>query len=451
MSISKITVLLIFFPFILYFILTPLFHINDESEHYKYIIALSELSYPRLNSPGEMSTVIPDIERLDARFHLYSSIGDDRYLPDYESIILPNHQDRIKVHNPILSNQAYHPPLYYIPATILYWISQIVTSSATVQVYIVRITSGLFFAGTVFFFYKSLVLLYPKKKFVVSALLVASSINPIMLKMAVGINPDIGLTFWTAVCIWLVLYYRKVEKWTNQTVAMFAIVIAMAILTKFSGIVLAGAFLVYVFIQKQRTSEKLKKVLIFSIVGIAMLTPWFFLNTMRYGSIVPQNFSLMCNQTLPALNIFQVVWASGYDIKQAVQEFSGFLGWGHVAIPFSWFYRIYLIGIAVLFPIGLYSLYKKKARSHVFISLCTILLGVFLFILAGKHKVDQLDCTIHGRYLLPVFFGIVVISFEGLKAILHMNEEKATYWILLFTLFQFYFILMYVLLARYFI
>ena len=93
---------------------------------------------------------------------------------------------------------------------------------------------------------------------------------------------------------------------------------------------------------------------------------------------------------------------------------------------------------------------RKNASNialHVFLSS----LLVFLFLVALRHKLTRFSGDIQGRYLLPVFVVFVVYLAEGMAFFLRKKIETVSGYFFYFTLFQYFFVLCFVIITKYYV
>jgi len=432
------TFLFIFFSYLIFFILTPPFQVPDEPEHYENIYWFSQFIYPRLPKANEKNYPL----FIHPLFNLYDStdvIRTANILPNFQKIKTSNLHQIVSLPKPLLgalrqiSTQSYHPPIYYAFATLFFKLTAFLRLDLISAFYFVRLSSSVFYFLTVFVAYKILSSVC-KKKESVNPLLIFFSINPVALKMGVGINNEIAVAFFSLLFLYLLLTYEK-------KIVILALVSGAATLSKFSGVFTALAFTLTACLRYKFSKKTFSVVLKYALVFLLILLPWFIFNYLRYHNPIQDNFSLICKKDFPSHSIFITAAYSLFEFRHTINHYAGFLGWGE-PYPFKFFFVGYTVMFSVLFFIGTIRIILGSNRSLKILLSCVFSLFLFLFILDFYRKLSHYSCDIQGRYLLPAFLPITVVLAKGIK-----SERLLSY----FAIFQYYFILFFVLIPKYYV
>lgn len=434
------TFLFIFLSYIVFFILIPPFQIPDEPEHFENIYWVAHLKYPYLPTKNETRPnlfVDPIITLYDwnkvnsdgfvlLNFQRIKSAGNIQYKPE-------NLDEK--------SSQAYHPPVFYLFGTILFKLAEIFYLGSITQYYVVRLTSTFFYFASIIVGFAILKKFF-KSVTVINSLLVFFAINPTTLKMGVGINNEIATVFFS------LLYLNLILKTASPVKAGFFA--ALAGLSKFSGIFTALSYALTTFIRNKFSKKSLINYLKFLVVFFPFIGIWLYFNSVRYGNPLQDNFALICKKDFPSYDVLTTAFYSLFEFRHTINHYAGFLGWGE-PMPFKWFFVAYTLVFVLICLIGLISLIRRQAAVWKTLLTHIFSLFAFLFILDFYRKSLNYSCDIQGRYLLPVFLPITIVLAFGLGKLLKINIEKSSRLLMFFAIFQYYFILIFVLLPYYYV
>ena len=339
------TFLFIFFSYLIFFILTPPFQVPDEPEHYENIYWFSQFIYPRLPKTGEKNYPL----FVHPLFNLYDStdvIRSPNILPNFQKIKTSSFHQISSLPKSYLeslrqiSTQSYHPPVFYLFAALFFRLSAFLHFDLISSFYFVRLASSVLYFLTVFAAYKILLLIC-KKKELVNSLLIFFSINPVTLKMGVGINNEITVTFFSLLFLYLLIRCER-------KIVMLAFVSGAAALSKFSGVFTAIAFTVSTCLRHKLNKKSFTNVLKYTLVFLLLLFPWFIFNYLRYHNPIQDNFSLICKKDFFSHSMFITAAYSLFEFRHTINHYAGFLGWGE-PYPFKFFFVGYTIIFSILF------------------------------------------------------------------------------------------------------
>lgn len=435
---SKKMFLFIFFSYLIFFVLIPPFQIPDEPEHFENIYWITHLKYPYLpNNPGGNAKLFV---RHIIDLYDWNKVNSNGFvLPNFSKIknSLAQHNFIVDAKNfDRISSQSYHPPLYYIFGSFFYLISNILHLNFIFQYYFVRLTSTLFYFVSIFIGCKILKLIFKKQEDINNVLLFFA-INPVSLKMGVGINNEIAVVFFSLLFLYLLLRFDK-------KVFLLGVFSAAASLSKFSGIFTGLTFVFFTFLKNKFSSKFISNLFKYFFALLVFLFPWFLFNLLRYHNPIQDNFALICKKDLPPYNILQLTFHSLFEFRHTINHYAGFMGWGE-PYPFKWFFVSYTVSFSCLFLVGLIRLIrqigKRNDKNHTLL-VYIFSLFIFLFLLDLYRKSQYYSCDIQGRYLLPAFLPMAVVLERGLK-----SSKTLAY----FAVFQYHFILFFVLIPYYYV
>lgn len=442
MRLRIISVLLIITSYISYFFLIPPLTTNDEPEHISLLVGAAQGIYPHIPPKGELSQNLGMVKKIERSLN-YADQPDR--LPLFDGIATLREEVGDYSVVGIASYQAYIPPIYYLVGGVFYYLSK-VTPYLLGQYYLLRLTSTLFYAGCVFLSWKIARRLIKDERVVVS-LVLFFAINPLVLKMGIGINADIAVTFFSMAFLFLLLSIRVAKIVVNE-VLLLAIVAALATLSKFSGIFTSAVFVLYSLMHVGVRQKSLRTVTLFLGVFFLLLLPWLVFVYVQYNTLLPEAFTTMCS-TVGNGPLLEKIFYSLAEFRHTVMHYAGFMGhaWPH---PFKWFFAGYVVLFVFLSTIGfIHAVFDKKHQGRLLILFTASLIGL-LAILSLQHRFTLIDCDIQGRYMLPIFFALIVFLHSGLSRLVK-NEYLAAYILRYFAIFHYLFILFTVLLLRYYV
>ncbi len=432
--------LLIILAYWLFFVFIPPLQTPDENDHYETVYWLSKSIYPY--QPRNRQPIKPRFtDELFATVDLkMKDPNRNLNLPNFQEIA---HSQLKQKTNYSLSKQAqfvpitlqsYQTPLYHLAAAQIFKLGQSLRLNLWHLSYFTRLTSSLFYFGLVFYALTVLRLLF-KKQDIVEPLWLFFSLNPQVIRSGVSINPDIAQAFLAMFFLYFLL------KLKIKTLLM-AILGGLTALAKFSGIFTVPVFNTLILISKQPWRQKLQKMILFNLVCLLLLTPWFYLNYSRYGSITTtQGFFLASSHQIVPRPIGKALVLAALDFRHTLMHFSGFLGAGNERYPFKLFFVTYTILLAVLSFSGFYRFIKIQSPYRLKLLIYGFFYLAFLYYLAVFFQKSGLNWDIQGRYFLNGFFLLTVcLSYV----------VKPTY-MALFGFWHYLFILSFVLIPGYYV
>ena len=440
-------------PFwLLFFFLTPPFQTPDEDGHYAYVQSLSHGRYPVLPSTyaeiGRKQS--PELQFLTGKFAL-SEIA-------FRENVLAHQQDGGNSEGlsdrTEASVQAYHPPLYYVTASVIYNVAQIAGFSPLEKYYATKITSGVFYCIFLLFALRIYRLFFSRQ--LSQGLLIVTAVQPMILMLATSINPEIAAIALFTAALFYVLRAYKNEALDIKTVAIIAVLSGLAALSKLSAIVFVPFFLTSLWFAFK---IPLKKKFIFSgeylLIGMAMLAPWLFFNFRHYGMLLPTNFGLIFSgvtaQSFALREVIQAVYA---DLSYGLQQIPGVFGWldAPVFTAARIGYMVLLVGSIVG---GIISMWKAP-REQKWVSLLAVnaLCWILLFLIYLSYDFHNKYvgfAMIQGRYaLLATVPTFILIGFL-FKRFPILTETLRTKILVMASISWYLFVVFYTLIPRYYV
>ena len=442
---------LIVFSYLVYFIISPPFQAPDEPEHYQIIYFLTRLQYPRLVKDVHTSTNYQLLDTFEKVFNTTQVASENYVIPDFEKIKkFVSQKNRAisfpKIKNP-LSKQGHQPILYHIIGIVFFSLSSLLRLDMVAQYYVVRLTSTLFYFLSVFLAYHILKYLF-NKSVVAENLTVFFAINPVTLKAGIAVNPDSALLFFSLLALWLV--FKVDNKMSLKHVLLFSLVGGFAMWTKFQGITLVS-FFVFVLFQKYGWAKKfITYCLSLLIITFLIISPWLVINIQRYGVPIVDNFSIMGKFNLPHYNLGQAIIQAIFEFRHTIIHYAGFWGWGE-PYPFKPFFISYTVVFLFFSFVGLINMTWVKNKQNAMLHVFSFSLLVFLFSVGLRHKLMRFSGDIQGRYLLPVFIVFVIYLANGAGILFKKKTVEISGYFFWFALFQYYFILFFVIFPKYYV
>lgn len=428
--------------YILYFILIPPLTLHDEPAHIEIVVSIAQGDYAGIWQEGQFAKDLTMVDRMDEALNY---VDKPDQMPDFSKIAsikeLPGDYNMRDVY----SHEAFGSLLYYIVGAGLYLVSK-VTPYLLWQFYIMRLTSALFFAGTLFFAWQ-IALHFFKNKNTAASVLLFFAINPLVLKMAIGVNPDMGLTFFSLLFLY-VLLNTQVKNITVKNTIKLSILSALTTLTKVSGVFTNAVFVLCLLFANGLKKKTIKGIVFFEGLFFALVMPWMLFIYNRYDTFFPEPFTRSC-AIVPDGSILSKLILIPLSFRHTFMHYAGFMGhaWPR---PFDWFFVSFVVGFVVLAGIGIFAAIRQKEWKYKTIILYIIPLFLFLSVISGIHRFRLMDCDVQGRYILPIYFVLCLFVFFGLKALVR-NEQTASVLLRGFAIFHYLFILFTVLLLRYYV
>ncbi len=451
----RATILFIACCYLIFFVLIPPFQLNDEPDHFQFIYYLSKGIYPQVPEGSGYYAFDPTIKSV---YDVVEVASNDYHIPNFQKInnaVVNNVPFTTDLTKKPITYQAHHPPFYFFSALLFFLPGSIVSKGGLIPTYYVtRLTSTFFYILAVFFAWR-IALFLIKKKNVAEVLTVVFAINPVTLKMGVAINPDIAST---ALCLGTFLFFLflNAQKRIRSLMLVSAILIpVMATYVKFQNIVLILFSLIF-FIFRGYKEHKVKQYVFIGIklflISVLLLIPWFLYSFLRYQSITPSQkaFTFFCTSNLAPIQWYLIPFETVAELRHAFFHFAGFLGWGE-PYPFFPFFYCYTIIFITTLSLGVIYVIRHKEEKWALLLVFAFCITSFFLGVSFTYKLNRYSCDIQGRYLLGVLFPFILFVYRGIGVLCKKHQESISKSLLFFAVWQYLFVLCYVLIPRYYV
>ncbi|MBX3066810.1 MAG: DUF2142 domain-containing protein [Anaerolineae bacterium] len=237
--------------------------------------------------------------------------------------------------------------------------------------------------------------------------------NPMFLFMTGSVNNDNMVTMLSALAMWLMLLILM-RGWTWQRVGLLSAVIALAALSKLSGLTLyavAGALIGMEWLRRRITLRQAILSIGALIAGFVIIAGWWYLrNWQLYGDVTGLNtmIAIIAPRQTPYTLITMLEEMQGLRIS-----FWALFGWFNVIGP-DWFLLAMdaLIGIAL---IGGVWLVARRIQDRDYALLYPLGLLAFHFAVTFVSLINWTRLTpgTQGRLLFPALTAIAVLAAVG--------------------------------------
>jgi hypothetical protein len=406
--------------YILWIFVVPIWHFPDEQAHFGQVAYLTE-EYKNSNK----------IEKYDLTYEIYMSevfLGTVRdnsgnnkftfhpkykipYSDNFEGLFEASIAAIVKSPNRgelVIKESSQYPPLYYIPATLVYKLFY--NSDLFVRVYAVRFWSLALFALNIYFVYLLAKLLFGKNILLRLILTTMVAFQPMMIFANIGVNSDsLGNLFFT---IFLFLSIKLIINGCslNNLVLIF-ILTCLSIYTKPQFIIiipLLSINLLFVALRDFK-SKNSKFKLIFSSIILTLI----ILFLLYFAKIGPATIIFRFFQRLNIISLFKFTWeySLSHTYSEVLPWYWGIYDWLGVTYPrlihrlINWTILLSIIGLVkYIFLV----VRNKKLKSR------NVQAGVFLVFISAVYFIaicfyDWLSwytqgyqLGVQGRYFFPV-------------------------------------------------
>lgn len=446
--------LIIICCYAVFFVAIPPFQLNDEPDHFQYIFWLARGKFPKVPKSSGMPFFDQNVNRI---YNVMEVVSNDNNIPHFAKIKTARDQNayfNTLFESTPLTYQAHHPPFYHFLGSILFRITDTITHSLIPIFYSVRLISSLFYFLAVFIVWNIAYRILNNKK-IANYLTVVFAINPVALKMGVALNPDIASTC-LALSVLLALLTMRNKTITTRFIFFIIILLATGAYIKFQNIV----FFPFTFFILFMRGIREQKIWSYTIKGIAVLLggfilflPWLIHSYITSHSLTPSSvvYTFFCTQNNPAYPWYAIPYQTLLEFRHPISHFSGFLGWGE-PYPFKPFILLYSVFFSILLAFGIKKTISSKDDTWIMYLLPhTVCILLFFLMVSFTYKVNRYSCDIQGRYLLTALFPFILLIFKGVSIIIKTKKETIAYVMFLFSIWQFLFILFYVLIPRYYV
>lgn len=451
----KLKILLIIICcYAIFFVAIPPFQLNDEPDHFQYVFWLARGVFPKV--PKAAGMPIFD-ENIDTVYNPIEVASNDYNIPHFSKIKTAREQNiyfNTRNKSTPLTYQAHHPPLYHFVASLLFRIADQFSHNLISIYYSVRLISSIFYFLSIYLVWHIANQLIKKKK-IADYLTVIFAINPVTLKMGIAINPDIAATA-LALSILHTFLTIKNKPITKYFLFFITILLTIGVYIKFQNIVFFP-FVFFVFLLRGIDEKKIRTYIIKGFMvclsGFLLFLPWTIYSYITTHSITPSSvvYTFFCTQNNPQYTWYAIPFQALLEFRHAISHFAGFLGWGE-PYPFKIFFVLYTIVFSLLLVLGIIKTIAVKQKEWIqyLIPHMTCILLFFLGV-SLTYKMNRYSCDIQGRYLLTALFPFFLFIYQGITSVIKTKKETIAYTMFLFSIWQFLFVLCYVLIPRYYV
>jgi len=447
----KWKIIFLLLPFwLIFYVAIPPFQSPDEQGHYNFVQSLSNLSYPSFPKAGKLcdSSEVRDV----------TNYYEGNKLPFNENKIIskpnaiPNRNYAEKINCTVQANQ---PPLYYLASTVFYKTATFFNFFGATRFYFTRLSSLFFYIIFIIFSYKSFLLLFNKKtSFFLS---VAVGIQPTILMLAVGLNPEIGAVSLSTVVFYFILKYLKTGKLNYKNLFLLVLISAAAILSKITSLVVIPTCLFLIIRSKNlNLTDMLKKMVIYLFFTFLFITPWLLANWKVNSSIMLDNLALVYPKTLTApLPTKVVVKGVLKDFENAMRTIPGMIGWLDTPL-FESLAILELIAAFFAFTMGLFATLKERFGTFTEKALLTSVLfvtAVFTFnlYLAINFQLRIGVSGLQGRYFIIGVVPFFIVAVYGLTKFFRVSDQTISKLIVNISFFIYFIFVLFNFLPRYYV
>lgn len=392
---------------VLYSVVTPIFEAPDENYHFAFIqrLALSPdlpVQDPAIKTPWFQEGSQPPLYYFASSLILRLLGTPYR---DYPLKINPHAQIGIGLaaHN---RNFFVHTPDEAFP-----W------HGVALAVHLVRFFSIALGAFTIFAVYQSAQLALPDQPVIAPLAMAFAAFNPMFIFMTASVNNDDLVTALSAGALWLILLILQ-KGWTTRRIAILALLIALASISKLSGLTLylTAGLLFAILIMKRRIRARQVVISVALVVGaFAILAAWWYIrNQTLYGDLT--GLRMMIAIIEPRKTPYTIL--TMLDEMQGLRiSFWALFGWFNV-IGADWFLSLMDV-LTALALLGGIIWAVREIRARRFESMLPVgLVGAqFLITFVSLINWTRLTPGTQGRLLFPALPSIAILMVLGWSAI----------------------------------
>ncbi len=386
----------------LYAALTPTWQVPDEPAHYNYVRALAE------------GRGIPVIEPGDYDQAYISRLTTERFPPELsiESLEYEDHQ----------------PPLYYLLATPVYWLS----AGAVLPL---RLLSVLFGAGLMVVAFGAVQTVFPKRPELALMVVAFLAFIPQHVAIMAGVENDALAELIVGGTLWALLIYvgGRERPW------LVGLLLAMALLTKVTVYFVVGVAVLAVVIrwrQERQTWRWVVGQLAWMFVPAVLLSaPWFIRNGLTYGWRDPLGVARhnavvegqMRTSEYLALYGWPAYWKRAWSFT--FNSFWGQFGWMAVVLPTRIYQALLLLSILLGVGFSWWLFDRRRSRLTPVQRVRLILFLASAFFTLIEFLGYNLTFVQHqGRYLFPALIPIGTAAALGLGTLARLLPRQTRPW-----------------------
>lgn len=446
-------ILLLLIPFwLLFFFINPPLENPDEDGHYAYVQSMSHGVYPLL--PASRAEIWPKQSPELQHMVLQFALSDTAFRQNVLAHEALGKQQEPLSDLPQASIQANHPPLYFFVAAIPVKIARMFHAAPLEKFYLARAVSGLFYFVFLYFALRTYRLFFSKGMSL--SLLLATALQPMILMLATSVNPEMAVVTFSTIAFYYMIRMFQAQDITKKSVAIIAVISAMAVLSKLTGVVTIPIFLSGLwFFTGISTKEKLHLTLEYLLIGLILLVPWLAFNHSHYQTFLPNNFTSIYNAPLVVKNsIIASIAFTVADFRAAFTMLPGEMGWldAQVFTELRTLY-IWLLELVGIFGLIVWLQTKKTERlAQSFAIWCLFWMGMVLtYMSLSFHHDYSFMPVLQGRYGLPVWVPLMILVGYGISLIPHFTDTQKSKIIAVATIWYYIVALFITLVPRYYV
>jgi len=447
---DKLKLIILVLPFwLIFYSAIPPFQTPDEQGHYNFVQSLADLNYPSFPKAEKKcdSSEVRDVTNY------------------YEGNKIPFNEQRIVGKTNIIPNQKYfeeinctaqanHPPLYYATSAIFYKTATILDFFGTTRFYFTRLSSLVFYIIFIIFAYKSFSLLFSRKTSLFLSITVG--IQPTILMLAVGINPEIAAVSLATASFYFIIKYLKAGAFTYRNILFLALLSAGAVLSKLTGAIVIPFFLFSILISNSKVVTSIKKTLVYLFLMLFFISPWLLLNWKVNSKLALDNLDFIYPKNLRApISHKEMVIGVLKDFRNAFLTIPGRIGWLDTPL-FSFLAGSEVIVLFFSFIIGIFATLKagiKTVTGKILSASIVFVLAVLIFnlYLAISMQLKLGIGGLQGRYFIIGTVPFLIVTTYGLAKLVRVSDETTSKVILNISILIYFIFVLFNFIPRYYV
>lgn len=415
----------------------------DELAHYSYISSF----YSRGNLPVLGVTWIPKIVEISSQMNpTLTAEAQSNWRNGTLKIDTPGDQ---------LNWIAQHPPLYYFLLLPLFAV--LPANNIFLSILLLRLTSLILGALTLFFAAKTLKNIIPKKPFVQMGVVSALAFLPMFSFMSAVVNNDNLVMFLSVVLFFFLSDWPEKRRQQTRQAIKIGLVLGALALTKITSLPLfpvVALFLAYRYIhQKAERRTLIRSALIMFLLAAVVSGWWYVHNISQYRTPFPElkavvelhpellkenpylanQFPEVMGTAQPKLGVLDFLGKDGF-LVQYFKNIWGVFGKSFIRL-FDWQY-VMIVLFCLVGVIGLCWKRRGKMSGYEWALLWTII--IFSGAISAKLFTIARDRgflgAMHGRYFSPALLPMFYFLWSGWNRLI---PEKKKEWVLKFLIIVF--------------
>lgn len=295
---------------------------------------------------------------------------------------------------------------------------------ATLATMLGRLLSILLGTGTVYLSFIIARLTFPQHLYIALLAMALIVFNPMFLFVTASVNND-NLVIFLATCILALLLKLWRFGWHWRKIMMIAVLLALSLLTKLSGLTFIPTVGLVIFLLWRREKRPMRDLLVaaaINVITILVIAGWWYLRNMRlYGDFTGLNAMVEIIGKRPANFDLIDLWG---ERASTYYSFWGWFGVLNVLSPTSFFKLTYFICFVALG--GLLSFFvSKRLRHDAPLDIILILLFQIALVMVGVMRWSLQTPASQGRLIFPAIAAITTLLALGLFTIMKLLRARA--------------------------